>query len=130
GIRTGLGSNPVGLDRGQWSDARLVTFRRVGARVLLEQPNLRYRALSNDSNEVRAVRESFASSVLWGGEIQAEAPDGRLLVDLTPFLVRDAHGVIATLKSTGQGGFSLDAGRSALDPDQCPSFPDNLEFES
>ncbi|TMQ71445.1 MAG: DUF5117 domain-containing protein, partial [Candidatus Eisenbacteria bacterium] len=130
GIRTGLGSNPVGLDRGQWSDARLVTFRRVGARVFLEQPNLRYRALSSDSNEVRAVRESFASSVLWGGEIQAEAPDGRLLIDLTPFLVRDAHGVIATLKSTGQGGFSLDAGRSALDPDQCPSFPDNLEFES
>lgn len=130
GIRTGLGSNPVGLDRGQWGDTRVVVFRRVGARVLLEQPNLRYRAQSKDSLEVRAVQESFAASVLWGAEIAAEAPDGRLLVDFTPFLLRDAHGVVATLKTTNQGSFSLDKDRSALDPTQCPSFPDNLEFET
>ena len=130
GIETGLGSNPVGLDRGQAGDARVVVFRRVGGRVLLEQPNLRYRALSRDSNEVRAVRESFATSVLWGSDIAAEAPDGRLLVDLTPFLVRDAHGVISTLKSTGQGTFTLDKDRSALEPANCKCFPDNLEFES
>ena len=130
GIQTGLGSNPVGLDRGQASDARVVTFRRIGGRVLLEQPNLRYRAQSSDSNEVRAVRESFATSVLWGGEIAAEAPDGRLLVDLTPFLVRDAHGVGAALKTTGQGSFTLDKDRSALEPASCKCFPDNLEFEA
>src|SRR5262245_48100160 len=124
GIETGLGSNPVGLDRGQGGETRVVTFRRVGARVLLEQPNLRYRAVSRDSNEVRAVRESFASSVLWAGEVAAEVPDGRLLVDFTPFLVRDAHGVIATLKGTGQGAFSLDKERSTLDPDGCKAFPD------
>lgn len=130
GIRTGLGSNPVGLDRGQNGDARVVVFRRVGGRVLLDQPNQRYRALSPDSNEVRSVRESFATSVLWGGEIAAEAPDGRLLVDLTPFLLRDAHGVAATLKRAGQGSVSLDRERSALDPDNCPAFPDNVEFEA
>ena len=129
-IRTGLGSNPVGLDRGQAGDARVVAFRRVGARVLLEQPNLRYRAQSADSNEVRAVRESFASSILWGGEIAAETPDGRLLVDFTSFVVRDAHGAAASIKAAGQGGFSLDKERSALDPDQCPAFPENLEFEA
>jgi hypothetical protein len=128
GIETGLGSNPVGLDRGQAGETRVVTFRRVGARVLLEQPNLRYRAVSADSNEVRAVRESFASSVLWAGEVAAEAPGGRLLVDVTSFLVRDAHGVVATLKSTGQGSFSLDKERSTLDPDACKAFADNLEF--
>ncbi|MGH7731633.1 MAG: DUF5117 domain-containing protein, partial [Candidatus Eiseniibacteriota bacterium] len=130
GIRTGLGSNPVGLDRGQLGDARVVVFRRVGGRVLLEQPNLRYRALSPDSQEVRAARESFAVSVLWGAEIAAEAADGRLLVDFTPFLVRDAHGAAAALKRAGQGTFGLDKDRSALDPEQCPSFPDNLEFEA
>ena len=128
GIETGLGSNPVGLDRGQGGETRLVTFRRVGGRVLLEQPNLRYRAVSADSNEVRTVRESFASSVLWAGEVAAEAPDGRLLVDLTSLLVRDAHGVIATLKGTGQGSFALDKDRSTLDPEACKAFPDNLEF--
>jgi hypothetical protein len=98
--------------------------------VLLEQPNLRYRAQSADSNEVRAVRESFAVSILWGAEIAAEAPDGRLLVDFTSFIVRDAHGAAGTLKATGQGGFGLDKERSVLDPDNCPSFPDNLEFEA
>jgi uncharacterized protein DUF4953/uncharacterized protein DUF5117 len=130
GLRSGLGSNPVGLDRGQIGDARLVEFRRVGSRVLLEQPNLRYRARSADSTELRAVRESFASSVLWAGEIAAEGADGRLLVDLTSFLVRDAHRTVAALKSAGQGAFSFDKDRSALDPDQCLSFPDNLEFEA
>ncbi len=128
GIETGLGSNPVGLDRGQLGETRLVVFRRIGARVLIEQPNLRYRALTADSNEARAVQQSFASSVLWAGEVAAEAPDGRLLVDLTPFLVRDAHGVVRTLKATGQGAFTLDKDRSVLDVPACRSFPDNLEF--
>jgi hypothetical protein len=130
GIRGGLGSNPVGIDRGQWGDARVVTFRRLGGRVLLEESNWRYRAQSSDSNEVRAVQESFAVSTLWGSEITAESEDGRLLVDFTPFLTRDAHGIAATLKTQGQGSFSLDKDRSALDPAECPSFPDNLEFEA
>jgi hypothetical protein len=130
GIQTGLGSNPVGLDRGQVGETRVVAFRRVGARVLLEQENLRYRAISPDPGERRAVRESFASSVLWASDVLAEAADGRLLVDLTPFLVRDAHGIAFTLKREGQGTFALDRERSVLDPAQCRSFPDNLEFEA
>lgn len=127
-IRTGLGSNPVGLDRGQGGETKVVTFRRVGGRVLLEEQNLRYRAQSADSAERRAVRESFAVSVLWAGDVMAEGRDGRLLVDWTSFLVRDAHRVAASLKQAGQGAFALDAARSTLDPDACRSFPDNLEF--
>lgn len=130
GIRTGLGSNPVGLDRGQLGDTRVIEFRRVGGRVLLEQPNLRYRARTGDSLEAKTVRESFATSVLWAGEIAAETPDGRLLVDLTSFVVRDAHRAAAALKSAGQGTFTLDKDRSVLDPAGCRSFPDNLEFEA
>src|SRR6185295_3145120 len=107
GLLTGLGSNPVGLDRGQLSDARLVTLRRVGGRVLIEQPNLKFRALSEDPAEVRAVRESFATSILWAGEVVAQDADGRALVDWTPFLTRDAHEVVAAMKNAGQGGFSL-----------------------
>jgi uncharacterized protein DUF4953/uncharacterized protein DUF5117 len=129
-IRTGLGSNPVGLDRGQSGEARVVVFRRVGGRVLLEQPNLRYRAQSADSSEVRAVHESFAVSILWGAEVAAEAPDGRLLADFTSFVVRDAHRAAAAMRGAGQGAFALDKERSALDAGNCPSFPDNLEFES
>ncbi len=130
GLVTGLGSNPVGLDRGQIGETRVVVLRRVGGRLLVEAPNLRFRALSGDPREAAAVRESFAPSVLWGGALAALAPDGRALVDLTPFLLRDAHGVAAALQATGQGSYAVDAERSAVDPADVLAFPDNLEFEA
>ncbi|HEX9945598.1 MAG TPA: zinc-dependent metalloprotease [Thermoanaerobaculia bacterium] len=130
GLLTGLGSNPVGLDRGQLGDTRIITLRRVGGRVLVEQPNLRFRALSENPAERQTVRESFATSILWAGEITALGPGGRALVDFTPFLVRDAHDIVARLKNTGQGSWSLDAGRSVVDPESCLAFPENLEFEA
>ena len=130
GLVTGLGSNPVGLDRGQLGDARLVALRRVGGRLLVEVQNLRFRASADDPLEVAAVRQSFAPSVLWGGEIAALAPDGRALVDFTTFVVRDAHDVVGTLRRTEQGTYALDAGRSAVDLEQVLAFPDNLELEA
>ncbi len=129
-ITTGLGSNPVGLDRGQLGDTRIVTLRRVGGRVLVEQPNLRFRALTEDPAERQAVRESFATSVLWAGEITAQDPDGGALVDFTSFLVRDAHDIAARMKMAQQGSWSLDAGRSVVDPENCKAFPENVEFEA
>ena len=130
GLVSGLGSNPVGLDRGQLGDARVVVFRRVGARLLVEQENLNFRALGAPPAESQAVRESFASSVLWGAELAAADPDGRALVDFTSFVVRDAHGVAVALKAANQGSFTLDDSRSALDLDRVLAFPDNLEFEA
>lgn len=129
-IVSGLGSNPVGLDRGQLGDTRVVTFRLFGGKILVEQPNLRFRALSEDSHERRAVAESFARSVIWAGEVAAADADGRTLVDFTSFLLRDAHDIPARLRLTGQGSFSLDPARSAVDLGECLAFPDNLEFEA
>ena len=130
GLRAGLGSNPVGLDRGQLGAGKVVALRRVGGRLLIEAENLRFRALGAPAAEARAVRESFATSVLWGGEIQALDPDGKALVDLTSFVVRDAHQAAAALKAAGQGTYSIDESRSAIDLAQCLAFPDNLEFEA
>ncbi len=129
-LLTGLGSNPVGLDRGQLGATHLVAIRRIGGRVLIEAENLRYRALSENADERRAVRESFAPSILWAGEVAAADEAGAALVDLTPFIVRDAHGVAQTLRQSGQGGFSLDEKRSVIDLEGCLAFPDNLEFEA
>jgi hypothetical protein len=129
-IATGLGSNPVGLDRGQLGDTRIVTLRRVGGRVLIEQPNLKFRALSPDAAERAAVRDSFATSILWAGEITAQDADGRGLVDFTSFLVRDAHEIVARLKMAQQGSWSLDKERSVVDPENCKAFPDNVELEA
>ena len=130
GISTGVGSNPVGLDRGQLGEARLVELRRVGSRLLVEAQNLRFRALGAPTAEAEAVRESFASSVLWATEILAEDAAGRLLVDFTaiPAARRARRG--ERVSTAGQGSFTLDRERSAVDLDACLTFPRNVEFES
>jgi hypothetical protein len=130
GIRSGLGSNPVGLDRSRLGEARLVRFRRVGGKVLLEELNTRYRALTESRSERKAVRDSFASSVLWAGEVEAESEDGGLLIDLTSFLTADVFGFARVLDASGQGSFTLEASRSAVDPDEAFAFPDNLEIDA
>jgi Met-zincin/Domain of unknown function (DUF5117) len=130
GLVTGLGSNPVGLDRGQLGNARVVTLRRLGGRVLVEAQNLRFRAVAGSAAEEQAVRESFAPSVLWGGEVAAEDGDGQALVDFTSFVVRDAHDIVAHMKESHEGSWSLDRERSAADLDACLTFPENLELEA
>lgn len=127
-LPAGLGSNDIGLDRSQLGAERVVRFHRVGPRVLLVQPNLDYRAVSPNPDERRAVEESFAQSVLWGFKAEAEG-DGHVLVDATDFAVRDAHGVIPTLKAADQGSFQLDASRSAVFLPSTKSFPRNTEIE-
>jgi hypothetical protein len=127
-LSRGLGYNPLGLDRAQLGETRVVRFRRVGRRVLLEEPNQRYRA-SGGPDEVRAVEESFASSVLWGADITAES-GGSALVDLTPFLVRDSHAVADRLQGSNEGSFKLDPKRSAVLLDEVRAFPRNCEMEA
>ncbi|HJQ24456.1 MAG TPA: zinc-dependent metalloprotease [Blastocatellia bacterium] len=128
-LAAGLGSNPVGLDRGQMGQTRIVIFERVGPKVLLVEPNYRYRALSNDANERRAVEESFARSVLWGFKVEAAEAD-RVLVDATAFFLRDAHGVVDVLRRTRQGQYRLDESRSAFYLPRTKAFPLNTEVET
>lgn len=128
-LPAGVGSNPIGLDRGQLGRTHLVRFERVGPKVLMVQPNFRYRALSGSAGEQRAVEESFASSVLWSFKLEAES-NGRLLVDATDFFLRDAHGVVARLRDTGQGSYSVDAARSAIYLPRTKAFPKNTEVEA
>ena len=125
----GMGSNDIGLDRGQTGATRLVRFERSGPKVLLVQPNLAFRATSADPAERRAVRESFAQSVLWGFTVAAET-DGRVLVDATDFALHDAHDVIGALKAAKQGEFRLDATRSAIDAAEVKAFPRNAQIEA
>ena len=65
-LSAGVGSNDIGLDRGQLGSERVVKFMRSGPKVLLIQPNYKYRAVSDNPAEVRAVEEAFAQSVLGG----------------------------------------------------------------
>src|SRR3954470_419285 len=128
-LPAGLGSNPVGLDRGQLGDSSVVTFERIGQKVLLQQPNYHYRAITTNAAERRAVEDSFARSVLWGFKVEAEEGD-RALVDATPFFMRDAHGVVDTLRRTHQGRYKLDDSRSAPFLEHTKGFPKNTEVEA
>lgn len=128
-LPAGVGSNPIGLDRGQLGGSAVVTFERVGPKVLMVQANYRYRALTNDARERRAVEESFARSVLWG--FKAEAIEGdRVLVDATSFFLRDAHDVVGKLRQAKQGRYKLDESRSALYLPRTKGFPKNTEVEA
>ncbi len=130
GLTGGLGSNPVGLDRGELGPTRVVELRRMGDRLLVIQPNLRYRAQEGSSAEKRAVETSFARSVLWAGEVDSKRLEGMDLVDLTPFLIRDSHDITTRLRSSGQGVFELDETRSVVDLEATHVFPDNIELEA
>ena len=128
-LPAGVGSNPIGLDRGELGTTHIVRFDRIGPKVLMIEPNYRYRALSSDVNERRAVEDSFARSVLWGFKV--EATDGEaVLVDATDFFVNDEHGVADRLRASQQGSYSLDRNRSAIFLSRTKSFPRNTEVEA
>lgn len=124
-----VGSNDLGLDRGQIGDSRIVKFVKSGPKILLIQPNYSYRANSKNADERKSVEEAFAKSVIWGFKTEAEQ-DNRLLIDLTAFLLRDSHHIARRLSSSGQGTYNLDEGRSAIYLPNSKSFPNNTEFEA
>ena len=128
-LPAGIGSNDIGLDRGQLGATRVVRFERSGPKVLLIQENLDFRAITNDAYEKKAVRDSFAESVIWGFAVAAEDGAG-VLVDATDFYLRDAHGVTNALRRTKQGNFRLENSRSAIYLANTKNFPLNTEVEA
>jgi hypothetical protein len=130
GLPAGMGSNDIGLDRGQMGGTHLVRFERSGPKVLLIEENTRYRAVSEDAEERKAVHDSFAESVLWGFKAEAEDKNGNVLVDATDFFLRDAHHVPETLKRSKQGSYHLDGSRSAIYLGRTKDFPMNTEVEA
>ena len=127
-LETGLGSAPVGLDRARPSDSRLLVFRRIGKKVAAEIENPKFVASTGNPDEQKAVRESFASSTIWMGDVAETKPDGSFTVDLAGFLARDDGGIARALKQGGGGTYKLTPELSAADPNFVKVFPDNAEF--
>jgi len=127
-LSSGIGSNDIGLDRGQLGNEQVVFFKKAGTKLLLVQPNLRFRALTDNDLERKSVEQAFAKSILHGFKI-VEEQKGSYLIDFTDFLMRDAHGVSGRLKRSNQGSYSLDKTKSALSFDRTKAFPKNVEFD-
>ena len=128
-LPAGIGSNDIGLDRGQLGNSDIVRFDRVGPRVLMVAPNYRFRATTNNPDERLAVKDAFAESTLWGFEVAAEEGN-RVLVDATNFFLRDVHQVTNTLQRGQQGTYRLDPTRSAFYLPNTKNFPQNTEVET
>src|SRR2546430_2045187 len=128
-LPAGIGSNDIGLDRGQLGQSHIVRFERTGPRVLLIASNEAFRANSDNADERRAVKDAFAESTLWGFEVAAEEGN-RALVDATAFYLRDVHGIPGTLQRNQQGQFRLDPTRCAFYLANTKNFPQNTEVET
>ncbi|KPN78573.1 MAG: zinc-dependent metalloprotease [Shewanella xiamenensis] len=122
----GVGSNDIGLDRGQLGQTRMVQFERQGPYIQLKQLNTQYRANTQDAAEKRAVEEAFADSVLWQGKLLEGKPD---MVAISELVLNDLHGVSHVLQQTGQGNYRLDLTRSAILPAGVKSFENNSDVD-
>ena len=125
----GVGSNDLGIDRGQLGSTKIVRFMRSGPKILLVEDNLQYRARSDNAAERQAITESFARSVIWGfTDIDSDATS--TIIDATEFFVRDSQALGARLAAAGEGSFSVDDSRSAIFLPRTKAFPDNTEIEA
>ncbi len=128
-LASGVGNNDLGLDRGQLGNRRVVSFKKAGNKLLLVQPNLNYRALTDNELERKSIEQAFAKSVIFGFKILESNEKGHL-IDLTSFLMQDAHGVASRLKRSKEGTYKIDISKSALSLDRTKAFPENVEFEA
>lgn len=116
---TSLASSFEGRNRGSWNGGQVIRFDRYGSKVLLSQVQYRYRALTSDDLERRAVAEAYTDPVIFAFRVAAEE-GGRVLVDATDFFMRDAQNL-------GMGG--IDRNRSAFYWPRTRNFPANTEVE-
>ncbi|MBV8707237.1 MAG: zinc-dependent metalloprotease [Acidobacteriaceae bacterium] len=128
GVGKGIGSVELGVDRGASYLSAVIYFERAGPRVNVVQRNLDFRALNGSPALQQGMEESFASSILAALPIESEA-DGKLIVDATPFLVRDAVNLESDLRQRNAGNFKLDPIRSSIYLPKTKAFPKNTEME-
>jgi hypothetical protein len=128
-LATGLGSNPVGLDRGANGESYVVRFDRSGDKVLAVLENWQYRS-SDTANAAhqRSVAEAFPPSTV--AALPVVATEGRrIVVDATDLVVRDWMDVPRTLQRAGQGQYAVARDRSALYRPRTRNFPRNTEVD-
>ena len=126
---TGLGSNPIGIDRGGDAGAQVARFDRSGARVLVVFENWNYRGASDNPDHARTVAEAFPPSTVAALPVVA-SEGGRILVDATEFVLTDWLNVGATLQQGEQGSYSVARDRSSVNAALTRGFPRNTEIDA
>ena len=127
-LSQGIGSNDIGLDRGQLGARKIVFFKKSGNKLLLIEPNLKYVAKTKNPLEKKSVYEAFAKSVLHGFNI-IDYKNGSYKIDITSFLLEDRHGIIKRLVDRNQGKYAIDKSKSSINLDRTKAFEKNIEFD-
>jgi hypothetical protein len=128
-LATGLGSNPVGLDRGKVGGCYVARFQPVGSTQILVLENWRFRStLPGNPAHAKSVEEAFAPSTVASLPVVAQ-DSGRVLVDAAELLRRDWLDVAGTLEQTGQGGYAVGRERSFVYEPATRAYPQNTELE-
>ena len=126
---TGLGSNPIGLDRGGGGDGNVVRIQRAGDRALVLFENWKYRtSLGPASANATSIAESFPPGVMAALPVVV-VENGRILVDATDFFVRDWLNVGQRLQQLKEGSSSLAKDRSTVYAPYTKGFPENTEVD-
>src|SRR5712671_141252 len=128
-LATGLGSNPIGLDRGAGGDSYIARFDKNGDHVFVVFENWNYRTSALDNRaHARTVVEAFPPSTPASLPIIAQ-DGGRLVVDATDFFMRDWNDVVGTLTSSNEGSYSVARDRSSIYRPYTKAFPENTEVD-
>ena len=126
-LSTGLGSNPIGVDRGSGGVSHVARFERAGPNVLVIFENWSFRS-SGGADHQRTVAESFPSSTVAALPLLAEE-GGRLLVDATELLMRDWNDIGIALSRAQQGSYSVARDRSRIYGPYTKAFASNTEID-
>lgn len=128
-LATGLGSNPIGLDRGASGETYVARFDRNGDRVLVVLENWRYRSSATDNPaHVRTVTEAFPPST--SGSLPVISQDGgKVVVDATDFFMRDWNEVTSAVAAANEGTYTVSRERSSIYRPYTNSFPENSEID-
>jgi hypothetical protein len=131
-LSKGVGNG--GPERGR-AVSSIAVFKKEGGKILLIQPVYEYRAVTDNEDVKQAVENAFAKSVIWG--FTPAATEGKtILIDLTPFLLRDALNIGNAMAGNRRGegatggGYKIDPARSVIEMTNTKNFPLNTEFES
>jgi hypothetical protein len=125
---TGLGSNPIGIDRGSSGQTHVARFDHDGDRVLFVLENWAYRSSLGNPDHARTVAEAFPPSTIASLPLLAEE-NGKLLVDATELAMRDWNDVASTLARSQQGTYSVARDRSSIYKPYTKAFPENTEID-
>ena len=139
-LSTGVGNG--GPERGAGSSA-IAKFVKEGTKVLLVEPVYNYRAISDNKDERDAVTNNFAKSVIFGF-VPVATENGKVLIDLTSFIIRDSQNMgsrlgvsqVAGVRGPAAGGggggaaYRMDDTRSTIFMGNTKNFPKNTEFEA